>query len=262
MEKINLLWTGGWDSTYRLIELSLKKVIIQPYYLYGDNRKSENNEKKSMDVILHILRNKKNTLAIINDIVYVNINDFKFDKEVHEAYNNLYKKTKLGTQYEWLAIFAKSLENGLELAIEKTPVDKVVGCHATIRRFGKLKKINGISRYKLDEKNSTNDCTILLKNFLFPIIDKTELDMFEEIKRMDYQDVMKNIWFCHTPIRGKPCGFCNPCQEKIDSNMEYLLPRKAIKNNNLKRFCLKHFNKRIAGKICGFYRKIILMDYN
>ncbi len=42
---INLFWTGGWDSTFRLLQLIIiyqKKV--QPYYIIDNNRKSVQNE--------------------------------------------------------------------------------------------------------------------------------------------------------------------------------------------------------------------------
>ena len=33
MKTVNVLWTGGLDSTYRVLELSRTDVTIQPYYL-------------------------------------------------------------------------------------------------------------------------------------------------------------------------------------------------------------------------------------
>lgn len=30
---VNILWTGGLDSSFRVIELSQMEVIIQPYYI-------------------------------------------------------------------------------------------------------------------------------------------------------------------------------------------------------------------------------------
>lgn len=53
--------------------------------------------------------------------------------------------------------------------------------------------------------------------------------MLNNVKEWGYEDVMKNIWFCHTPIGGQPCGLCGPCHTKIDSGMEWLLPEAAVK---------------------------------
>lgn len=70
---------------------------------------------------------------------------------------------------------------------------------------------------------------LVLGNFKFPIIDKTELEMKRNIEMWGYKEVMKNIWFCHTPFYGKPCGLCHPCEVKIQSGMEFLLPKSALK---------------------------------
>ena len=68
-------------------------------------------------------------------------------------------------------------------------------------------------------------------------------------------DIMENIWFCHTPIDGKPCGLCNPCKTKMESNMEFLLPKKSQKRYRHMSMIEKIFGKygvkvykRIAGK--------------
>ena len=53
---IKILWTGGWDSTYRIIELSRRPVNIQPIYVYGDGRISENYERTAMQKILSELK--------------------------------------------------------------------------------------------------------------------------------------------------------------------------------------------------------------
>jgi hypothetical protein len=55
---IRILWTGGWDSTYRIIELSRQPVAIQPIYVYGDGRVSEPFERRAMQKILTQLKNK------------------------------------------------------------------------------------------------------------------------------------------------------------------------------------------------------------
>ena len=53
--------------------------------------------------------------------------------------------------------------------------------------------------------------------------------MLEDFKKWGYEDIMQNVWFCHSPIKGEPCGLCRPCEEKMDSRMSILLPSKAQK---------------------------------
>ena len=51
--------------------------------------------------------------------------------------------------------------------------------------------------------------------------------MVEMIKRLGYEDMMGHIWFCHTPYKGRVCGICRPCEQKMECNMEFLIPRDA-----------------------------------
>ena len=52
---INLFWTGGWDSTYRLLYLLIvEKKYVQPYYIIDLTRKSEFIEKAGVSCSLLI----------------------------------------------------------------------------------------------------------------------------------------------------------------------------------------------------------------
>ena len=49
---VNLLWTGGWDSTFRLCQLILvKRKNVQPYYIIDNKRKSLQKELITMDIL-------------------------------------------------------------------------------------------------------------------------------------------------------------------------------------------------------------------
>lgn len=51
METVNVLWTGGLDSSYRIIELSRLDIDIQPYYIYDHTRGSIKHELKAIKMI-------------------------------------------------------------------------------------------------------------------------------------------------------------------------------------------------------------------
>lgn len=255
MEKINLLWTGGWDSTYRMIELSRKNLIINPIYLYGDGRKSEKYERKAMDKIIYELKNKEGTIAQINPVEFIYLRDLPEDIKIKNAYQKLKEDIKMGSQHEYLAKYAKQLTERLEICIEKTPESKTTGCNAAIRKYGRLIESGDTSRYKIDTENSGEDLVILLGNLGFPIIDKTEKEMLEDIKKWNYEDIMKNIWFCHSPINEKPCGLCTPCKVKIESNMEFLLPKEAIRRYKKMKLIQKMFGDKVSNKYANIMRK-------
>ena len=43
-----ILWTGGWDSTYRIVELFREQIQIQPIYCCDPSRGSMQREIETM----------------------------------------------------------------------------------------------------------------------------------------------------------------------------------------------------------------------
>ena len=246
---IKVLWTGGFDSTYRIIELSMRDVTIQPIYVKDQNRKSMKYELKAMDEILNLLLQKEETKAKILPIKQIELESIPKNKEISKAYELFQKEADMGAQHEWLACLATEY-TGLEICIEKA-----LGEHAPIRnsilKHGKL--INTGDGYIVDKENSSKELNLILGNLKLPIFDKTNLEMMEDIKKWEYEDVISHIWFCHTPLRGgRPCGLCNPCNTKFDAQMYFLLPTNAIKRLKKSRKIRKLFGP-IGEK---FYKKI------
>ncbi|GFZ91626.1 hypothetical protein GCM10010978_32650 [Compostibacillus humi] len=224
---INILWTGGWDSTYRIVELSRRVCVVQPIYVYGDNRLSEKYEINAMYKILKELRKKPSTKAEFLPIKFINKKDIPANQEITNAYNIIAKNTNLGSQHEWLARLAYSYP-GLELGTEASPLS-ISNILKAINQYGKLIKDKSGEGYILDPVESSNEGILVLGNFKFPIIKKTGKDMKKDIQSWGYEDVMKNVWVCHTPLYGKPCGLCHPCELKIETGMSFLLTRSAVK---------------------------------
>lgn len=52
-----ILWTGGWDSTFRVLDLVLnKKKNIQPYYILDERRASTEIEIATMEKIKEMMK--------------------------------------------------------------------------------------------------------------------------------------------------------------------------------------------------------------
>lgn len=239
---INILWTGGWDSTYRLVELSRKTCSVQPIYVYGDNRPSERYEIRAMEKILIELDRRLDTKAHIFPIKFINKKSIPANEEITEAYNLIFQEIKLGSQHEWLARLSFHIP-GLEIGTEKAPIE-ISRILTTIDKYGGLIKAgNG---YVIDPMNSSKEVMLVLGNFRFPIIDKSGQDMQANIQSWGYEDIMRYVWFCHSPILGKPCGFCHPCELKIETGMEFLFVESPIA---LKRYARRNRKTHIISKI-------------
>lgn len=221
----NLLWTGGWDSTYRLVELSQREIVVQPIYVYGDNRSSERYERKAMSIILEMLKDDSRTKAKILPVKFVDKKIIVQDIGITAAYNRVYKKTKLGSQQEWISCLAKQYPN-LEIGTEKTD-ESISKIMQTINLYGKIEK-DTMGHNVFVANESGNDGDVLFGNLRFPIIHRSGPEMRDDIDRWGYSDVMNNIWFCHRPYYGDLCGVCHPCQLKIETRMQHLFSKAAL----------------------------------
>ena len=255
MEKrfLNMFYTGGWDSTYMLIKILKIKQTIQPIYVYDDGRKSRDRELKHIELIFNELKEKKYFGGKLLPLIKINLKDIKVNEKSEKSYNNICKQVKLGCQYKWLSEISQKY-SPVAIGIEK-PNGEFSGCVDAIEKNGKLFFNNDIGY--IDKEKSNNDLVNLFGNFCFPIINETEIDMLQNIKKWGLEDVMKNIWFCHNPIKNQPCGFCRPCEQKMECCMEFLLPEKSQKRYFRKRKIEKILGKKATNLYIRIYRKII-----
>ena len=175
----SILWTGGWDSTYRIVQLSHMDVNVQPIYVVDQDRASVKYELSAMKKILNLLKNSVDTKAHFKSLVVINRDDIPSDNEISNAYMHIKESVKIGSQYEWLACLALQYL-GIEMGIEK-PSGEYNGCVAAIEKLGKFKKVD--DSFVVDQSASSLDCNKLFGNFSFPIVDITETEMVDNIRR-------------------------------------------------------------------------------
>ena len=228
---MNILWTGGWDSTFRITQLAQRNVDIQPYYLLC-GRNSEAYELNAISTITKLIRDKRSTTCTLHDIITVAIDQSDSDAEISESYNAMRRIKPFGIQYDWLARLAKDVK-GLELAIHLD--DKAV---AVIKEFGNVAKRyhEDIGSYfVLDSERSTPDAQRVFGNFHFPLLEYTKIGMKKEAEEGGYIDLMNRTWFCYFPVDGEPCGICNPCVYSIEEGMGYRFNKVAMRKYRAKK---------------------------
>jgi len=209
-KQTNLLWTGGWDSTFRLADLLIiKKQIVQPIYIIDEDRASKDMELKVMDEIREFFHKQfpgTKGLFLTTAIYYKK--KIKENSEVTKMYSNLVKKYHLGTQYDWLARFAEQYNyKNLEISIVK---DGTI--HKLLRENLIEKKDDIGSFYILQEEPKNKDLRLFI-NFKFPILYYTKTDMYKVAIKYNFTSIMEHTWFCHHPTKkGTPCGWCAPCR--------------------------------------------------
>jgi len=222
---INLLWTGGWDSTYRLLILTQKKIILQPHYIICDRRRSVNNELNAIEKITEDIVNDSRTKCDFLPTIIIKEADIPPNEEITNAFNRIRQQVLIGPQYEYLSRYAHTVGN-LEIGIEKGGLAEDM-----INKFGKINYVDkdGLSYWELDRSASSEDLITVFGGFRFPIYTMSKLDMKEEAEKLGVMEIMEKNWFCHFPYKGLPCGSCFPCKFTIEDGLAYRLPKKALR---------------------------------
>ena len=221
---INLLWTGGWDSTFRLLQLILmEKKKVQPYYIMDPDRSSLGYELRAMQKIKNqLFMTRPDLRDLLFQTIFIEKHFIPSNKSISDAFKRLRKHVPFGVQYEWLSRFAsvagvKSLEIGAERATGQ--IADFMG-----KRLIKTQE-DGMTFYKIDEQLADTDAYTLFKYYRFPIREVSKIDMREISIRNAFDHLMELTWFCHHPRRhGKPCGVCTPCIQAFKFGMKFRLP--------------------------------------
>ena len=102
MEPINVLWTGGWDSTYRVLELLfIEKKAVRPHYIVNPNRNSLVNEIRAMNRIRRrVLSDHPGLATDFLPPVLTHYEAIPADGKITGWFNDLAAKTPTATQYQ------------------------------------------------------------------------------------------------------------------------------------------------------------------
>lgn len=209
MKPVSIFWTGGWDSTFRVLNLLvLKQSVVQPYYLIDRQRGSFATEIYTISQLKNILvkRFPECESRLLPTMIH-EVNDIKVNATITEQFERLKAIGHLGSQYDWLARFAEEMGVfDLELAIHRD--DKA---HAFLEHFVTRESDSTGAYYRL-RSDATNPDLQIFRYFRFPLFDMTKLEMQRLSATYGFGDIMERTWFCHYPLRsGAPCGTCNPC---------------------------------------------------
>jgi 7-cyano-7-deazaguanine synthase in queuosine biosynthesis len=213
-----LLWTGGWDSTFRLLTLLLREQReVQPYYILDSlhYRPAVPAEREAMRRIRQELSARHPEAAVrLADTIECPLGEIAADPEITRHYERCLAIGFIGGQYEWLARYCR--QHGIE------------GMELSIHRDDKARELlAGLiapSRDRLDPRFA-GDCRYeLFKSFRFPLFDLTKRQMQAEARAGGFESLMQLTWFCHKPRRGRPCGTCNPCIYTIEEGLSERVP--------------------------------------
>jgi len=220
-EPVRLLWTGGWDSSFRLLDVVVvQQRPVQPYHV-PLRRGFAALEIAAMARIRERLAERfPEAAGLLLDLRLLEPPE-REGGVLHERYLALRKLSHPrvpGGQLYWLAATAEA--HGL--------TDLELGLHAE----------RGAPWYDLLRRNVERQdgsfrlsagCAIpeleLFRPFLLPLLDLSKAHMEERARQGGFADLLELSWFCYTPDRrGRPCGLCPPCRGTMAQGLGRRIP--------------------------------------
>lgn len=223
-----LLWTSGWDSTFRLLQLLLiQRYPVQPCYVLDPSRRSVRNELAAIDNIKRtVLREHPECAPLLRPTQFLLMSDIPADPAISTVLAELRARHGIGEQYDWLARYAKQFEAPLELSVERYRDrhdkwrtllgDDVIRDEAASGTF-----------YRIKDQPSNPQLKVF-SLFHFPVFDLTKLRMLEIAKKHGFAHILELTWFCHKPMPDDtPCGTCAPCCYTREDGLGFRIGRRG-----------------------------------
>jgi hypothetical protein len=210
---VNLFWTGGYDSTFRLLQIIIiEKKCVNPIYLNfnsldgsGFRRQNVKFELETMYMII----NELYRLGYGGQIMPLTIiTEVKLSNIVINSCSILFNKGYLRrpvSQYAHMVQLSLDLNKIIEECAEKSE-------HSTSYKMlnGKL---NDNKMLYLDKAVGTP--LYVIRNIRFPIIDLTKKDMLKIAKKHNFAYILKWTKSCWWPYSdGTPCRKCLMCRTR------------------------------------------------
>jgi len=218
---LDVLWTGGWDSTFIVLDAALHEGrAVRPHYVVDRRRPSADRELQTMERIrAGVAARSPEAAARIAPTLVVERTSIPPDDRVDRWYRALGARAHVAEQYPWLSRYARTRPAPLALGI--------------IRRSGGLRDViapelevaAGVRRLRAEVSDEAFE---LFRPFVFPTIELSKLDMRDLADARGFRPLLDLSWFCHQPRRnGAPCGFCPPCHDARHQGMGWRLTTAA-----------------------------------
>jgi hypothetical protein len=227
---INILWTGGWASTFRVAYAALigKRVVI-PHYIVDLDRHSTMHEMRAIaDVRDALAQLDERAAERVGALAITPITEISRDASVTRAYWQLADVEELNEQYDWLARYAKS--RGLKR------LELCSSLHDSVSHIlrGKIERLP-MGGCQLREGLCCPHSELFAR-FHFPVLALSRLQMRSLAEQHGFLSVLEHSWSCSRPLNGEPCGTCDSCRFTVDEGLSYRLPAEAMLRHRRQRF--------------------------
>lgn len=214
---VHLLWTGGWDSTFRLLQLLVETdASIQPIYVVDEKRASTPREIDTMRTLRReIVETLPDAEARLLPTRYGgSFETITIEPHHRRQWNALQKNARVGYQYPNLASYAEQNDvERLEIGARASGFRDQLEPHFETRATpGGPVTVLG---------DGVDGPAALFERFAFPLLGLPKQEMRTEAERWGLLSIMENTWFCYDSVLGLPCGTCHPCTTVLDEGMTH-----------------------------------------
>ncbi len=214
----HVLWTGGWDSTFRIIELFNRDLVLQPIYVIDNSRGSTQKEIETIQLLTDLIHDRfTESKGKILPALLIDKKKIRKNLYIKFLYKSIKKKRPIGTQYKWLGYLSKQYK-WLEIGFIKKDTDRLL-------KPENLKEIIDETHHKnwvVNPRTTNFYIRQLFKNYRFPLIYRSKIDMKAYAEENGFLDIMLQTWFCHRS-NDKPCGECAPCKQYVKNGFGFRL---------------------------------------
>ena len=261
-QTVQIFWTGGMDSTLRIVQLSQLEVNVLPVYIMRANgRKTAVEELTAMGKIYEILKADPRTKATLLPFRLVADSEDEIPDAIRQQqipytyyHRKRYGETVVRLKRAQKKVFALQANrapgirsfgsNIIHLAEqygammsyargEQTVVE--LGLHGE-ESFFQLpipyrmeQKQNGlITEYRLKKEGTDPDIYAIFQRLSFCLCSFNKVTVYQEFEKLGYIHVRDLLWHCYEPINGKPCGQCVTCVPYIREGMYDMFDRDAL----------------------------------
>jgi hypothetical protein len=216
---IDTLWTGGWDSTFRIADaLLVKKRSVQPHYIIDPWRPSSGMEIKTIARIRRVLSKRLPDGVELLPTLFTDVPGIDPDPAISASWDRMNERAPLGEQYGWIARYAAMKDiRGLELSVHVD--DRARPYNQDLIEIDDC----GSQNFEMSP-NADQDTANMFGRMRFPLMGISKVEMQRRADEAGFGDIMKMTWFCHNPKRNKPCGMCYPCKFAMEEGMSRRLP--------------------------------------
>lgn len=192
IDNTNIFWTGGLDSTFRVIQLLMStECMVQPHYIINGEESTGFEIDTMNNFRRRISRESPGVHARFLPTIYVNSGAIKRDEEIRSFVEELRKEQKVEEQYHLMSNYCKQFGiNQIEVALTSISGEK--------------------DTYALFRDSPA------FKNFLYPTINYSKQDMYQIARENGWDSWLDKTSFCRRPkLTFRQCGTCGPCVESV-----------------------------------------------